>query len=54
LEPGARARSTNLQAKAEGISTPLFSASTRRGPFSLRRGLESISVFFKLSITSLV
>src|SRR5215831_12902037 len=52
LEPGAR-----LPLKIRRQKQPLYlqrqlPRQSGRGPFSLRRGLDGVSVFFKLSITS--
>ena len=48
--PGLAHGIVNSQAKADAYRLAHFQR-IRRGPFSLRRGLNSIYVFFKLSIT---
>src|SRR5262249_41715688 len=53
LEPGASCLEAKSQDKADGIHRRVFLRTSSEGPFSLRRGLEHVLVFLKLSIPSL-
>jgi hypothetical protein len=46
LEPGARTSRRKFAGKSSGYrSSSLFCATGARGPFSLRRGLDSVQCF---------